>query len=153
DYAMRFERGVRLHLGNVVTGDCDVRLFEALVDVALLLDGWSVDIARLRNILRASASARAALLIGRPRKDNRCIGHPSLSHADDEGQRFVLNLYQCRCLFCGVRSNGGHRGDRLSSVAYDWILYLLQCWIAQNRVAHHMMDNVDALNTWIPFRR
>jgi hypothetical protein len=74
DEAMRFEGGVRLHLGEILALYNHVRLGETLFRIAELLLLWPMDIARLRNALRSTAATGTARFVGRSGEYHRSIG-------------------------------------------------------------------------------
>ncbi len=92
--AVRFERGVRLHLRAVLAFDDDVGFGEALSGVADLFALRAVDVADLGHTFGSAAATRASGRICRSGEDHGSVFLARVSAIHDKRHRVVLHLDQ-----------------------------------------------------------
>ena len=145
-HAVRFQRGMGLHLGVVTRIHHHVGVFESLLGVAVFAYRRPVNIACLGNTVRASSSSRGCGLIGRSGENLGCVGFPSLVHIDDEGHGFVLHLDLGCGFFRCLGSGGRDGGNRLPGIAHDGIFRNIERRVAQDGGAKGCFHHVHALD-------
>ncbi len=118
---MRFERGVRLHLGEVLALYDHVRFGEALLRIAGNFTLRAMDITFLRNVLRSAPAAGASGGVSGSGEDNRSIVRTGIDAIDDKRHRCVLHFHQLRRIICNLLRYCGNTGDRLPGVTDDRI--------------------------------
>ena len=74
DYAMCFQRRVRLHLGDVMPFDNGIGVFKALVGFSATMDRWAVDVAGLTYIAGTTPATCTAFFVCRAGEDLRRVG-------------------------------------------------------------------------------
>jgi hypothetical protein len=139
-----FERGVRLHLRDVVAFDDDVRIFEALFCFSAAMDRRAVDIAGLRHITGTSSAAGASFFVRRARKHFGSIRGARFERIDHERVRVIANFDQRGCFFRDSRANGGDGRNGLAGIADHRIFHRIQRRIAQHSVAQNVLDDMHA---------